>query len=48
MKYAMIWSQVYKDDTVGGVSFADLDNDGYTELALAIYENNLVLIYSFQ
>ena len=47
LAYDLIWTQMYSD-TVGGASFVDLDNDGYTEFAVAIYEKNNVMVYSFK
>jgi hypothetical protein len=47
LSYNLEWSQIFYD-TVGGASFADLDLDGWAEFALAVYEKNTVLVFSFK
>ena len=46
LSYTLNWSKLYKGYTVGGISIADLDNDGKNEFMIAIYEANYCEIYA--
>lgn len=43
--WQLVWSQDFKD-TVGGISIADINNDGVNEFAVAVYEKNVCYIYT--
>ena len=44
--YTLVWSQLYKN-TVGGISVADINGDGYNECVIPIYEANTIFFYTF-
>ena len=47
LKYNLTWSENYKDDTVGQMSVADINNDGYVEFVVPLYENKNIKVYTF-
>lgn len=46
LNYTLVWTQLYKN-TVGGISVADLNGDGYNECVIPIYESNTLFFYTF-
>ena len=48
LKYSLVWSKVYTGYTAGGLSIADLNNDGTNEFIIAIYEANLCEIFTMK
>jgi hypothetical protein len=47
LNYELLWKQLFKDDTVGGICTGDINNDGLTEIFIPIYEGNKVFVFSF-
>lgn len=45
--YKLVWSQLYKGFTIGGISIADVNGDGINEIIIAVYESNKCYVYSF-
>lgn len=48
LSYRMIWSQWFKGDTVGLISCEDLNNDGFNECVIPLYEANVIKLYTFK
>lgn len=48
LSYKLVWNAYYKGDTVGGLAVADIDNDGYAEFSVPLYEANKIEIYTFK
>ena len=46
LNYTLVWSQLYRN-TVGGIAIGDLNNDGYNECIIPIYESNTLFFYTF-
>ena len=46
LNYTLVWTEMFAD-TVGGIDIADIDNDGYSEMIIPVYEKNLCFIYTF-
>lgn len=46
LSYTLIWTHDY-EDTVGGITIADINQDGVNEFAVAVYEKNFVDVYTF-
>lgn len=44
--YTLTWTHLFKN-TVGGISIADIDGDGYSECAIPSYEENAIYIFTF-
>ena len=47
LSYNLVWKELYKGYTVGGISVADINNDGYSEFTVPIYEGKAVKVYTF-
>jgi hypothetical protein len=47
LSYNLTWTQYYKGFTVGQIAIADIDNDGFSEYVVPLYEANAVEIYTF-
>lgn len=47
LKYNLTWTEYYKGFTVGQISIADINNDGYMEFVVPLYEDNTVKVYTF-
>ena len=47
LSYNLIWNEYYKGYTVGQISIADINNDGYSDFVVPLYEGNSVKIYTF-
>ena len=45
LSYNLTWSQDFMD-TVGGISIADINNDGVNEFAVAVYEKNACFVFT--
>ena len=46
LTYELAWSQHFDGDTIGGMSLADINNDGFMEVAIAIYERNQCVVFT--
>jgi hypothetical protein len=46
LKYNLVWNQLFSN-TVGGIDIADIDNDGFSECIIPIYENNICYLLTF-
>ncbi len=46
LNYTLTWNYMFSN-TVGGVSVADIDGDGFNEFIIAIYEANSCFLFSF-
>jgi hypothetical protein len=47
LNYTLKWSKLF-GNTVGQIAVADIDNDGYTEAVIPVYENNICFFYTFK
>jgi hypothetical protein len=48
LKYNLVWSKLYSGYTAGGLSIADINNDGVNEFIIAIYEANYLEIFTLE
>ena len=46
LNYTLTWSRLFKN-TVGGISVADLDGDGFSEFSVPSYDENAIYFFSF-
>ena len=47
LSYTLVWKELYSGDTVGEISIADINHDGYAEFVVPLYEKNLIKVYTF-
>lgn len=47
LSYSLTWSKNF-EDTVGGIDVADINDDGYSECIIPVYEKNMCVLFTFK